>query len=382
MGSTRHTHSESGNSANTHEILSGKKTNFNNDSEENNQNDFKKKKIDDLKSKIKDSQKNTNTDNKNWVRKDVQDLKSIYTKEEIEFNHSNSKCIQNKTTQEDSLSIMKELEQIKRKKDMIAAIESDNCSIVDHLNEEVNRINSLNYNEDRHHEAIFSAPSSSLIKSSLQNSTTTDSFDLPLYKKLSKGDYVMAKYSDGKYYKAKIITTIQKNYPSARYDIQYEGYSGIETISWRDIQDVVDENKHENNKSIAVGRDEAASKDIRREVLVSNNVDDFGRVIPIQGVLSENIQPGDISALEKRALEAKSLSVNNNYEPSRNYSSHQQPELVFSKNHQAIQSDTINTDRINSIDLIEGIQQNRNLDDYVNKNLLQKRSGSWKTKQH
>ena len=347
---------------------------------------MKRQKIEDLKSKIKDSQKNSNTDNKNWVRKDVQDLKSIYTKEDIEFNYSNSKSTEDKTTQEDSQSIMKELEKIKRKKDMIAAIESDNSSIVDHLNEEVYRINSLNYNEDRHHEAIFSAPSSSVVKPSLQNSTTTDSFNLPLYKKLSKGDYVMAKYSDGKYYKAKIITTIQKNYPSARYDIQYEGYSSIETISWRDVQDVVHENNHENNESIlAVGRDTtAATKNIQKEESVSN-VDSFGRVIQIQGVLSENIQPGDIAALEKRALEAKkSLGrVYNNHEPSRNYSSHEQPELTLSNNHQAIQPDTItiNGDRINSTDLLEGIQ-NRNLEDYVNKNLLQKRSGSWKTKQH
>lgn len=63
--------------------------------------------------------------------------------------------------------------------------------------------------------------------------------DIPLYKRLKTGDSVQVKYSgDGKYYAALVKSVVHKGFASAKYDVEFKGYTGaaaIETVSWRDI---------------------------------------------------------------------------------------------------------------------------------------------------
>ena len=112
-------------------------------------------------------------------------------------------------------------------REAIRAINSDFTTIAEY--EDVCREDKskLSKAEDAHHfDAIFSAPSSSTsritadtiidLPRTLQHCAKDD--QLPLYKRLKKHDFVYAKYSaDKKFYKAQILTTIQKGYPNCKY---------------------------------------------------------------------------------------------------------------------------------------------------------------------
>ena len=66
--------------------------------------------------------------------------------------------------------------------------------------------------------------------------------ELPLYKKLNIGDIIYAKFKcDGKFYKASVVRTIHKNYMSAMFDVKFDGYGNVETVSWRDIRESLEE---------------------------------------------------------------------------------------------------------------------------------------------
>ena len=80
-----------------------------------------------------------------------------------------------------------------------------------------------------------SSSSSSLSSVSIHTIKTT-----PLYKRITKGLTVLARYAaENCYYEAKVLRCIHSGYPIAIYDIQFVGYedSRPETVSWRDIEE-------------------------------------------------------------------------------------------------------------------------------------------------
>jgi hypothetical protein len=133
-----------------------------------------------------------------------------------------------------------------KRSQFVAAVESEGASLADGL-ADIRCSMAIKSHDDLHQEAIFSAPSSafastseaiiarhSALEISAEETMTRCNTNRPLYKILKKGDRILAKYSDGMYYPAKILTTIQKNYPSASYDIEFEGYGTLTNISWKD----------------------------------------------------------------------------------------------------------------------------------------------------
>ena len=86
--------------------------------------------------------------------------------------------------------------------------------------------------------------------------------NVPLYKKLKKGDLILAKYAaDGKWYRARVLSAIQKGYINCKYDIKFEDYGNIETICWQDAEELTDHiHEIEEEASEPKGRDYQSSK--------------------------------------------------------------------------------------------------------------------------
>lgn len=116
-----------------------------------------------------------------------------------------------------------------------------------------------------------------------------DEANLPLYKKLSKGDVVKAMFSgDGRYYKASIVSTIQKGYVNCKYDVQFEGYGDVETVSWQDVKEIKVNEINESYGSInsplseKLGREEQDQQRADAAVDIKKEVDAFGRDISLR----------------------------------------------------------------------------------------------------
>lgn len=141
--------------------------------------------------------------------------------------------------------------------------------------------------DERHQQAIFTSSSLSMTQpSSLLGNITEnlplESRVLPLYKQLKVGDQIQARYTDGNYYSAEIISVTHGGYASAKYDIKFSGYSDTITSSWKDIIKV---DKLERNESKIEGRVSIPSPADDRVI------DEFGREIRPQ--ISQSTQNQD-----------------------------------------------------------------------------------------
>lgn len=141
---------------------------------------------------------------------------------------------------------------------------------------------------DNHHvEAIFSAPSAASIPCT---PTVLTVEELPLYKKISKGDFVMVRYmGSSDYYRAQVVTTIQKGYTSCKYDIRFDGYSSIETVSWQDVSEILNESSR--------GREDSTALQVLDPAL-----DMFGREVVPKSAQIKEILIDKIAKLEQVAL--------------------------------------------------------------------------------
>lgn len=123
---------------------------------------------------------------------------------------------------------------------ILAAVKSDFESIAEHMegSAAMEYITSYKSTGKAHKEVNFDSnsesPKSSGKAPERYSEEKTVEEPLPLYKIISKGDRVLARYSDGKFYPATVKTTMQKGYSSAIYDIQFDGYNNIDTVSWKD----------------------------------------------------------------------------------------------------------------------------------------------------
>ena len=91
----------------------------------------------------------------------------------------------------------------------------------------------------------------------------------PLYKSLKVGDSVNAKYSDGKYYLAKIRAVIHGGYSCAKYDVEYINFksSHLQNLSWKDIKSIKDSKLSGTNR----GEVERIGRDMDRDGDESNH---------------------------------------------------------------------------------------------------------------
>jgi hypothetical protein len=64
-----------------------------------------------------------------------------------------------------------------------------------------------------------------------------DEGDLPAYKRLAKGMKVKALYAaDGRHYDATVKTVVHRGFMNCKVDLVYDGFEGVETLSWRDVE--------------------------------------------------------------------------------------------------------------------------------------------------
>ena len=140
---------------------------------------------------------------------------------------------------------------------------------------------------------------------------SADLVDVPLYKKLKKGDLIMAKYApDGRWYKARILSAIQTGYINCKYDIKFENYGNIETVSWRDAEEIAHVHKVEETDEEVGGRDGESSSIAGSAggISPSNEKDIFGRDIRKTDVNDAEGSSSCLESLEKSVLQKKNMS--------------------------------------------------------------------------
>jgi hypothetical protein len=129
-------------------------------------------------------------------------------------------------------------------------------------------------------------------KSSASYQDSSDN-EVPIYKQIKNNDRIMAKYSgDGLFYPAVVQKAIHKGYPNATYDIKFDTYETIETVSWRDVYlgpVVSDDVVHASTDDRAAGNSNYLTTAAENNAGKATTVDVFGRDLSSHSQLTKEV---------------------------------------------------------------------------------------------
>ena len=143
-----------------------------------------------------------------------------------------------------------------------------------------------------------------------KESPDIDLANAPLYKKLKKGDLIMAKYApDGRWYRARILSAIQKGYINCKYDVKFEDYGNIETIVWQDAEEIAPV-YNESDVGLRERGDESGNMNCYHDAsTAADEVDIFGRDIRRDVTNSTAGGSACMKSLESSVLQQKDTMI-------------------------------------------------------------------------